>query len=143
MRPIKFRAFDGKTMRYDVTGLEHGYKNEMAGVFIDGDYYYLKDAARSGTQAQLMQWTGLQDSKGVDIYEGDLIDSEQYPFVSDGLRNYRGVICWDEGTAGFWYDLVVISDRVRGSACGATLDELPEDVVVIGNRFEHPHLTEE
>lgn len=63
MRELKFRAWDGQSIRYDITGFEHGVKNEMDGVFIDGEYYSMRDesltAALDGRHASVMQYTGL------------------------------------------------------------------------------------
>lgn len=67
MRQLKFRAFANGKMRYDVTGFEHGDGNEMDGVFLDGDYHTI------GPDCIVEQFTGLKDSEGVDIYEGDIV----------------------------------------------------------------------
>jgi uncharacterized phage protein (TIGR01671 family) len=68
MKELKFRAFVNGKMRYDVTGFEHGEKNEMTGVFLNGDDY------RIGPDCLVMQATGVVDKNGKDIYEGDLVN---------------------------------------------------------------------
>lgn len=90
---IKARAFDGKTVRYDVTGFGHGDKNEMVGVFLDGDYYLIvDDIADDHDQfnpvAVVDLFSGLQDSRGEDIYENDIVMlsgygeyTAEFPFI--------------------------------------------------------------
>ena len=70
MREIKFRAWDKENKAFmpsegyaicdgDVMGLRYG--NEMEDVLTD--------------QIELMQYTGLKDVHGVDIYENDIVKS--------------------------------------------------------------------
>lgn len=76
---------------------------------------------------ELMQWTGLKDDKGVDIYEGDIISN-------DWGENY--VYCTVEYNAeeGYW--------QVRHLGSGETdmLYEMNEKV--IGNIYQNPELLE-
>lgn len=75
-------------MRYDVTGFEHYTDNEMGGIFLNGDYF---EIASNPT----MQFTGILDKNGKEIYEGDIlsfIDKTDY-----GLP-YIGKVVFDNGT---------------------------------------------
>ncbi len=69
MREIKFRAWDKdrKLMYYNV-----GFSgsNSFPRRIMDGDIDCLKLVTFD--TAELMQFTGLQDKNGVDIYEGDI-----------------------------------------------------------------------
>lgn len=80
MREIKFRAWDKENNRiFDVVELsfEDGitlawrepYKNEHVN--------WMKSGLEVGKECLLMQFTGLYDSKGNPIYEGDLVRYKQ------------------------------------------------------------------
>jgi len=68
MNHLKFRAFANGKMRYDVTGFEHGTANEMAGVFLNGDFHDIDE------ECIVMQCSPMKDKNGADIYDGDEVD---------------------------------------------------------------------
>lgn len=109
MRELKFLAYYGLNIRYDVTGLEHGTKNEMAGVFLDVDYYSMdKDslsAACDERHAVVVQFIGRRDRNGKEIYEGARISDHNgegvVEFVEDAAA-YR--VNYKNGTAKWFID---------------------------------------
>ena len=115
MRPIKFRAWDGMRMT-------------LSGVYFDNSRGTVETAA----EMPLMQYTGLKDKNGVEIYEGDIIKSPEMVERFDGGYDDGLYICnWDKEVAGFF--------------CGGITSSqmwLIEDIEceVIGNIYENPEL---
>lgn len=143
MREIKFRAWDGESIRYDVTGFEHGVANEMLGVFINGDHYKMDEELLNNVgmgAAIVMQYTGLKDKNGKEIYEGDILATE----------NHENLDVLDEWTADDWGYGAVELDVVSGIRCTnnfwLTCDEEENSVFnikhvkIIGNIYENPEL---
>lgn len=81
----------------------------------------------------LMQYTGLLDKNGKEIYEGDILkvftvvgfDEEAYENI-EGYKNYE--VCWDSNRACF-----MLGDNETDFA-----EE--DDFEVIGNIYENPEL---
>ena len=112
-RVIKFRAWDGNRMR----GIE---KNDRFSVRSDG----MLSFGQQDDGAVLMQFTGLCDKNGKEIYEGDVLRYE--PSWIRIFEKPRVVEFHDSGYAPFQYD-----GGGEWSAC---------DCVVIGNIYENPDI---
>jgi uncharacterized phage protein (TIGR01671 family) len=127
-RPIKFRVWNKEEKFWVADGLEMDlYYSAKVGCFMfDNDSY---DLARENVE--FVQFTGLLDKNGKEIYEGDLItniwqDSESIFEVKWNLYGFRlqSVTERFEMSKGEWRDC-------------PTHIELSE---VIGNIYENPEL---
>lgn len=67
MREIKFRAWDGEKMTTKICIAGNGHKTTWDD---DGEQF---NVVLKNVDWSLMQYTGLKDKNGKDIYEGDLV----------------------------------------------------------------------
>ncbi len=125
-KEIKFRAWDtDKKVMCKVEKLLFG----TAGIsFDDGSGQWFGDLF------PLMQFTGLKDKNGKEIYEGDIV---KYTEHKDYLLNsFTGEVQY------FGIDLEI--DGFNGGVCLNEIDELYHDFLshceVIGNIYENPEL---
>ena len=116
-REIKFRYWNGVTQKM-VNDPEMPYKEgwKVSDLFSDRGWVW-------------MQFTGLLDRNGKEIYEGDV--------VSNGEEYGRRKVKWAQEDAG-WFPFSVCSDPNIGWECGAIIDA--DECEVIGNIYENPEL---
>lgn len=125
MREIKFRSWDC----YNLKMLENNeplISNRIIPLCLSVGVMHYKDSPPSQREYILMQYTGLKDKNGKDIYEGDIVED-----VSKGLI---GEVSFYEGSF------------VRGDAlCVNSLinDNAPKFLQVLGNIYENPELLAE
>ncbi|KZN99380.1 YopX family protein [Pseudobacillus badius] len=131
-REIKFRAWhkaDGKM--YKVYGFSQGKW------FLRGKTFPMPSGA-----VEVMQYTGLKDKNGVEIYEGDIISFDLY----GNEETEKGIIMCDNGS---FVAKTGYSPALDGTHHGhpltyqlGSLIRNDKAVEVIGNIYENPELIE-
>lgn len=117
MREIKFRAwhdgemYDVDDLRFNIAGVCYVHLIQPSGRIL----YHTPDLSK----VRLMQYTGIKDKNGKEVYEGDIV------LYAGG---YRGVVVWDTITDGW---------RIR---VNDTFNTRSNDMEVIGNIYENPEL---
>lgn len=115
MREYKFRAWH--------EGYPAGVDPQMLYDSTPGDC--LKWKAEGQKIAAIMQWTGLTDRNGKDVYEGDILK------IADDADEFI-----TNGTVEWLHDFWNVSE-IEDSLYGLTRNGYVE---VIGNKFTHPEL---
>jgi uncharacterized phage protein (TIGR01671 family) len=122
MREINFRAWDDKNKK-------------MLHNVATGTQTLFGDAGEGKAELQdcyLMQYTGLKDKNGKEIYEGDVVEFHN---IDTSVPVHRLPVVWRDDAAGF----VCSNDKVsRGVDMAAGYDTIHGEV--IGNIYENPNL---
>ena len=124
MREIKFRAWDSKKQCMDYGS------NSL--IF---DYYDMVEPAC------IMQYTGLKDCKGTEIYEGDIVQVESF-YETHCAKVMWGPVnnmyTWMNGET--W--LLHFASGAEGPAYPYCQESKGRNVSIVGNIYENPELLE-
>lgn len=97
MRKLKFRVWDNeeKTMieNKDIYSIDFRNNIFFSSVMVDGFISNEDDY-------KLMQYTGLKDINGKEIYEGDIVERE-YDYITEAIE-FTGVVKFYDGA--YWID---------------------------------------
>ena len=126
-REIKFRAWDKST-------------NEMVdweGITGHGNTMYVILCKTKSDKYDLMQYTGLKDKNGKEIYEGDIVR------LSDDYRFHEGELCvieWHKYSVPYIVQRYLVSRLKIGDYNFDYIKGDSELYEIIGNIYSHPSL---
>lgn len=134
MREIRFRAWDegNKVMHHNFQFITSGNEGDDWILFTSDEAPYEKDRKEGVVlnnpyfrqQLKIMQFTGLHDRNGKEIWEGDIV------IIDGGLKWVCG---WSDNHARFYFDTGLHKTDDFDS-------HEPYNFEVIGNVYENPDL---
>lgn len=131
-REIKFRAWDKKGREmWGISSIAFGRNDEILWLDLDKEKAYPMENVNPD-QVELMQYTGLKDKNGKEIWEGDIMHLD---FKSKVLGRGKGAVKFKGGTFGLEFE---------NDSFWPFLANNDADVYeVIGNLYENPELLKE
>lgn len=128
MREIKFRAWHKPTQLMDDVVLIDFY-NEQIGILYADPVMQCESIQRYNfSEVEIMQYTGLNDKNGKEIYEGDIIEKTYYSYHQPECSELFEIK---------YEGLSFHFEHIKGSTF-----HLPftEDIEIIGNIHDNPEL---
>ena len=147
MRELKFRAWreSDKTMYQDVTfdKIEvmwldpDAIEDPIEAPDVRGCWVLIGDRAEHSLLpfVVLMQYTGVKDKNGREIYEGDIVRDKWNDGTSK--EDSIGIVEWDDTHAEWGYRNIEIGDLF---SLGHHPELGPKKFTVIGNIYENPNI---
>ncbi|EJT6150493.1 TPA: hypothetical protein I9081_000777 [Clostridium perfringens] len=136
-RELKFRVWDktSDSMLYqdDFERVELDTKNKMVTLIAEEESdksHYVLDY-EDGIEAEILQYTGLKDKNGKEIYEGDILINTNKSKLNLGIENQKYLIVYR--ALGF---------GLKPLFKGMALKFNYTDLELIGNIYENPELLE-
>lgn len=144
MRELKFRVWD------EINKKMYSAKN-VATFDFESNCAWIKEGWKGGrwvyfSKSKRLQYTGLKDKNGREIYENDVIYWEINNGV--GIESYTAVVRWSERVGEGWKDCYKWLVEYRENYLRGDYDELStpaaynDALEVIGNIYENPELLE-
>ena len=121
----------------------YGFYFEEIGSFIKEKPSSVSTNTYLVTPETVGQYTGLTDKNGKQIFEGDLLNGFQYPFLNDNAHNYFAEVVWLENSTAFGlYTHKHPLSAVRGlnEGCDYMEDFDSSQWEIIGNIHDNPEL---
>ncbi len=117
MKKIKLRSWDHRAKKM--------YFADAIANDIDGDKYHI------------MQYTGLKDTTGKEVYEGDIIDDGSWSYTNDKGEFVRDEksnlpIEWKDELAAFGVGDQILAEYIER--------QKGDGITVVGNIYENPEL---
>lgn len=122
-REIKFRAWNGEKMIYRGLHDRNWYSEDNGGKLVESAH------PNDKRLLHIMEFTGLKDKNGVDIYEGDIL---QY---GEGSIWSRFEVVWNKRYCQFELDWTRVSPNISHPS----FDSL-DSMFLIGNIHSNPEL---
>lgn len=124
MREIKFRAWDKQSLEIP----PHMY------------YFDFETAHQFARCGNIMQYTGLKDKHGKEIYESDIVRRVQKDIEGNIFDDFTAEVMWHKYATSF----LVFPPDCDGLECGRDLHFYGYGFIeIIGNRYTNPELLEE
>lgn len=141
-REIKFRVWDKDLKKIHICGENQHDSISFSYPENEAHYYNLQNGCGSSTDGsgtyELMQYTGLKDKNGMEIYEGDIVEYNDFNSLrTGGHAEDKFIVGKVAFSCGMW--------MVEENNCGHDLYEglvNDEELEIIGNIYEHPELLE-
>lgn len=129
-REIKFRAWDIKANIFIAQGdiIDLYYSANCNSFKFDNDDYDL-----NGRSLIFLQYTGLKDKNGVEIYDGDVVELKNRSYNFGDV----GKVEWNEDYAGWMVTKGVYSKNQNFSLLNC---DIASECEVIGNIHSNPEL---
>ena len=141
MRDFRFKVWDksnNKMYLFD-EGICLQYSTDLKGfLFGSWNFFEMDVEVFKKMKYEILQYTGLQDKCGRDIYEGDIVEKSWPEYVND--EDYQR--SWQPRNV--WVDYEFGRFIFVNIGCGAGIRNLivPGTWEVVGNIYENPELIE-